>query len=470
MLHMRALLGALVLTASVITAPAAMAADAIDVTLANGGATTEVTTTNSTQTVNVHFDAAGGQHVILFCDTTSDSSVLRTWVYDKKNQRVLIDSWSGCFRHVLPEPAFNEQAIEHDGPYKLVLAPNNGQPFTVKLSYRAFDDVHTHVALDGSPVTFAPTAKGQNGLFTFDGKAGDRVRVTCESSVTGRGVSGFLLDANGKVVPNDASPQTWGWCQHGDLFDYTPTLPADGAYTLLLENSWMTDLGATVTLSKTLPTVTVAAPTDGTPFTLTTTGPGQNAKATFTLGANEHALITCEQRGDTPQWTPTLLFAPPTQYVPAESRVCRHAPSAEGRIVMDSEWNWTPGPHTFEVDPRDGATDSFDLRIFKVRDPFTVVRFFDHPLAVTTTQAAQNARFGFYAFQGDRISATCQLASGTARTTVYGPSGTVVATGTCATALMAVTTMPETGSYTAVVDWPGLDTNTVTVNFHTEKP
>jgi len=83
MLHMRALLGALVLTASVVTAPAAMAADAIDVTLANGGATTEVTTTNSTQTVNVHFDAAGGQHVILFCDTTSDSSVLRTWVYDK---------------------------------------------------------------------------------------------------------------------------------------------------------------------------------------------------------------------------------------------------------------------------------------------------------------------------------------------------------------------------------------------------
>ncbi|MBB5891357.1 hypothetical protein [Kutzneria kofuensis] len=44
--------------------------------------------------------------------------------------------------------------------------------------------------------------------------------------------------------------------------------------------------------------------------------------------------------------------------------------------------------------------------------------------------------------------------------------GAVVATGSCATALMSLTTMPETGNYTAVVDWSGLGANTVTATFH----
>ena len=103
-------------------------------------------------------------------------------------------------------------------------------------------------------------------------------------------VTAVLLDSAGKIVPNAASPETYGRCVKGELFYYTPALPADGTYAVQLDNSWLTDLTATLSLSKTLPTVTIAARTDGTPFTLTTTGPGQNASATFSLGAGEHAV------------------------------------------------------------------------------------------------------------------------------------------------------------------------------------
>src|SRR5437763_1447946 len=468
MLRFRAIASALALSTLVIglTAAPAAAADDINVTLAADGSTTDVTTTDPAQTVYAHFTVARGQHLILFCDTKDDAGLPGAKVLDSANKRVIVSGGIGCFRHIMPDPAIEDQSIRADGPLTLVLPPYKGKTFSVKLSYRAFDDVHTQATLDGGPVTFTPASKGQDAFVTFDGKAGDRVYAECTSPVAGRGVTGYLLDARGNAVPSAASPQTYGWCQKGELFYYTPTLPADGTYTVQLDNFWGTDLGATLSLHKTLPTVTVAAPTDGTPATLTTTGVGQNASAIFSLGAGEHALITCAQRSDSPAWTETILWAPPTQYVPGETRVCRHNPSPEGLVIMDSEWKWAEGPHTLEIDPKDADTGSFDLQVYKVRDKVGTVWGWDRPATVTTAQPGQNAKFNFWGEAGQKVSGTCQLASGTARTTVYDPAGEVVATGSCATGLMPVTTLAETGSYSAVVDWPGLGTNTATVSMH----
>lgn len=468
MLRVRARSGALAalsfLVLGLITAAPAAAADDLTVTLAADGSTTEVTTTDPTQTVYVHFNAVRGQHLILFCDTRTAMGLPRARVIDGTGRAVPLGG-VGCYHHAMPEPAIETEKVPVDGPLTLVLPPYKGETFSVKLSYRAFDDVHTQAALDGSPTTFAPTVKGQNAFVSFEGKQGDRVYASCTSAMADRGVYGWLLDAAGHIVPNAASPRTEGQCLNGELFHYTPTLPADGTYTVQLSNSWLTDLGATLSLGKTLPTVRFAPRTDGTPFTLTTTGPGQNASAVFSLGLGEHALITCSQRAESPQGTQTLLFAPPEQYVPAESRLCWTAARAAGTVLMDSEWNWTEGPHTLEIDPGNADTGSFDLRVYKVLDPMAVSGL-GNPASITTTQPGQNAKFSFYAAAGAKISGTCQLAEGSARTTVYSPSGTVVATGSCATALMAATTMPETGSYRAVVDWPGLGTNKVTATFN----
>ena len=454
-----------VLVIGLTTAAPASAAGDLDVTLADDGGTTEITTTDPTQTAYAHFNVTRGQHLILFCDTTSAIGLPRAKVINSAGKSIPLGG-VGCYHHTLPEPAIETQSVPADGPLTLVLPPYNGTTFSVKLSYRAFDDVHTPAPLDGSPIAFTPTVKGQDAFVSFAGKAGDRIYASCTSALPDRGVTAQLQDSAGNVVPNAASPRTEGYCRKGELFFYTPTLPADGTYTVQLDNSWLTDLTATLTLSKTLPTVRIAPRTDGTPFTLTTTGPGQNASAMFSLGAGEHALITCSQRTEGPQWTETLLFAPPEQYVPAETRVCRHNPTAAGLVLMDSEWNWTEGVHTLEIDPADTDTGSFDLRVYKVLDPTAGISGWDNPASVTTTQPGQNAKFLFYANQGDKISGTCQLAAGDARTTVYSPSGAVVARGTCATALMSVTTMPETGNYRAVVDWAGLDTNKATARFH----
>ena len=467
MLRARAIAGALALSILVIgltTAVPAGAADNLTVTLADDGGTTEVATTDPAQTVYVRFNAARGQHLILFCDTKSAIGLPRAKVIDSAGKAVPVGG-VGCYHHTMPEPAIETESVPADGPLTLVLPPYRGETFSVKLSYRVFDDVHTHAELDGSPFTFTPTAKGQDAFVSFEGKAGDRVYASCTSALADRGVYAWLLDARGSIVPNAASPRTEGHCLKGELFYYTPALPADGTYTVQLGNSWLTDLTATLSLSKTLPTVRSAPRTDGTPFTLTTTGPGQNASASFSLGGGEHALITCSQRAESPQATQTLLFAPPEQYVPAETRLCWNAPTAAGTVLMDSEWNWTEGPHTLEIDPRDADTGSFDLRVYKVLDVTAGVSGWGNPATITTTQPGQNAKFSFWAYAGDKISGTCRLASGSARTAVYSPSGTVVATGTCATALMSVTTMTETGNYRAVVDWTGLGTNTVTATF-----
>jgi hypothetical protein len=468
MLRVRAIASALALSTLVIglvtAAPAAAATD-LTVTLPDDGSTTEITTTDPAQTVYARFNAARGQHLVLFCDTTTDIGLPGAKVVDSANKIVRLGPVD-CFRHIMPEPAIEAQTVPTDGPLTLVLPPYKGKTFSVKVSYRVFDDVHTHAALDGGPTAFAPTLKGQDSFVSFEGKAGDRVYAACTSPLADRGVSAWLLDASGNVVLNEDSARTYGYCRQGELFYRTPALPADGTYTVQLDNTWLTDLSATLSLHKTLPTVTVAAPTDGTPFTLTTTGQGQNAKAVFSLGANEHALITCAQRAESPKWTQTLLHAPPTQYVPAESRTCWNATTAAGTTLMDSEWNWTEGPHTLEIDPHDADTGSFDLRVYKVRDPIAGTSGMDRPVSVTTTQPGQNAKVIFWADEGDEVSGTCQLAGGTARTTVYSPSGAVIATGTCATALMSVTTMPETGNYRAIIDWPGLGTNTATATFH----
>ncbi|GLZ30968.1 hypothetical protein Lesp02_31570 [Lentzea sp. NBRC 105346] len=436
-----------------------MAADNPTVTLPDDGSVVQVTTTDPTQTAYATFNVARGQHLILFCDTTSDDGLPAAKVVDSTGKRVPMPGGIGCFRHVMPTPAIEVEAVAADGPLTLVLPPYRGKAFSVKLSYRVFDDVRTTAALDGGPVTFTPTVKGQDAYVTFQGKSGDRVYAECTSSLPDRGVTGWLLDAKG-------SPRVSGWCHTGELFDLTPELPADGTYILQLDNTFLTDLSATVSLHKTLPTVSVPNRGDGTPVTLTTTGAGQTAKTDFYLDAGEHALITCEQLTESPKWTQTWLNLPPEQYRPAEGRVCAHAPSEAGRIVMDTEWSWMEGPHSFEVDPKDANTGTFDVRVYKVRDPQAGVWGWDRPFSVTTTKPGENAKFVFWADEGDVISGTCQVASGAARTTVYGPAGEVVATGNCATGMMPATTLPGTGNYRAVVDWPGLGTNTATATFH----
>jgi hypothetical protein len=462
MLRARALVSALVLLTSVIAAAPAAATDDLNVTLPGDGSTTEITTTDPAQTVRAHFSAARGQHLILFCDTPTDAGLPNARVLDGKGKQVALGG-VGCFRHVMPTPAIEHQDVPVDGPLTLVLPPYQGKAFSVKLSYRAFDDVRAQATVDGGPVAVAPAIKGQDSFVSFEGKAGDRIYATCTSPFPDRGPEALLLDAHGNAVESPSRAE--GHCLKGELFRHTPTLPADGVYTVFLDNGWNTnDLSATLTLARTLPNVTVAAPTDGTPFTLTTTGVGQNARAEFTLAEHEHALITCAQRANAPRYTVTYLTVPPAAYSPGESRPCWPTDVAAGTAMLDSELTWVEGPHSLEIDPAGTETGSFDLRVYAVRDTIGMVWAYDRPATITTTKPGQNARFSFYAEEGDQISGTCRLASGTARVTWRDPWGDVVATGDCATPPAA--TVGYTGYYSATVDWPGLEVNTATISLH----
>ncbi|HZE71919.1 MAG TPA: IPT/TIG domain-containing protein [Pyrinomonadaceae bacterium] len=162
------------------------------------------------------------------------------------------------------------------GTYTILIDPENTNTGSITFTLYNATDVTSTITPGGPAVTVTTTSPGQNAMLTFGGTAGQRVSLKLSNSTfTG------CYAVNDVVKNPDGTTLTSGALCSAAGFVDAVALPVTGTYTVLIDPQGITTGSQTLLLIDVPADVTASITPGGASVTLTTTTPGQNARATF---------------------------------------------------------------------------------------------------------------------------------------------------------------------------------------------
>ena len=347
------------------------------------------------------------------------------------------------------------------GTYTFVVDPSGVS--TGALHFTAHDvpaDPSVAITAGGPPVTLTTTVAGQNAYATFTGTNGQKVTVLVSNVVDMNPAELDLLKPDGShAIPAPATvTSSGGWTQ-------TVTLTANGVYKILLDPLLANSGSADVQLFN-VPADLSGPITPGTPLTVTTTAPGQNAIYTFNGVKDQRVSLNL------------------TAVTISSLKVYVLKPDGTNLIVktVDTSGGFAEpvklpvgGVYKVKVDPQSSAYGSVTVGLYVVPADQTGTLTLGTGKTLTTTVPGQNATWTFTGTSGQRISfnftavtmAGVKVIVKAPPATPGGPQATVLQDtfGTDGD-FQDPRTLPTTGTYTVTVDPQGASTGSVTLTFY----
>jgi hypothetical protein len=187
---------------------------------------------------------------------------------------------------------YEPRSLAADGTYTLQIDPTLDAVGSVTVQvYDVPNDASTPITLCSSlpcspgPTTATTTVAGQNVGLTFSGTGGQRVSVVAGNSLYASTVKVSLLKPD--LTPLTSPPITVGGL---DGFIEPQMLPANGTYTVLVDPQFA-DVGSIDVQVYLVPNDATGTISSGTPVTVTTTMPGQNAVYTFAGSSTQRVSL-----------------------------------------------------------------------------------------------------------------------------------------------------------------------------------
>lgn len=354
------------------------------------------------------------------------------------------------------------------GTYTIIVNPEEANTGNVTLTLGGNVDVTTTIAIGGPPVTVTTTTSGQNAKLFFEGTAGQGISLKL-SGASYPGVSyGNYVGVLSITRPNGTTLVTATGYTTTGLFTDNQTLPETGTYRILLD-VYSTYTGSiTATLYNSTPVTGPITP-GGPAVTATTTAPGQNIALTFNGTTGQRVSL---QTSNTTIGGGVVSIRRPDNYSLGATVIVGSS------RYLDAITLPVNGVYTVYVDPNVELTGSITLLLHDVpADTVTPITPNGPAVTVTNTTPGQNARLTFTGTAGHRISLKLTNPSypnappGSALGTVavLRPDGTVLPTTTYYTAssgFIDARLLPDTGTYTILVDVDTTLTGSVNVTLY----
>ena len=432
-----------------------------------GGSPVTITTTDPGQNYLLTFDGTAGQVVSL------------------RLTDVNIGNDSCCGAHVsikkpdgsyLVNPVFfgttggfiDATSLPVTGTYTIVVDPYGAYTGHATLTlYNVPADFTSTITPGGAPVTATTTVPGQNAQLTFAGTAGQRVslRVSSVSLTGGNGyVEVSIKNPDGTVLT------TTNYITASGAFLDVQTLATTGTYTVFVNPGDSNTGSVTLTLYN-VPADVTGNMTIGTPFTETTTVPGQNASLSFNGTAGQRVTINIGSVNVTGgSGYVDVAFKKPDGTTLATANYV-----TSGGAFINTQTLPVTGVYTIYVNPQDSNTGSVTLTVNDVSaDVLSTIVIGGSAVTVTTTSAGQNALVSFDGTAGQRVSlkiSGVSLTGGNGYVDVHikKPDGSVLASSLFTTSsggFIDVNTLPVTGTYTILVDPQGSNIGSVTLTLY----
>jgi YD repeat-containing protein len=316
----------------------------------------------------------------------------------------------------------------------------------------------------GQTTTVTIGTANKIGMIVFDGTAGQRISLQT-SNVTIPGFTDLTLQRpDGTTLASLVGVPTF------NFLDAT-TLPLTGTYTIVIDPRTSTATGnITLTLHNVPPDITGPITPGGSPVTVATTTPGQNAKLTFsgTAGQRVSLLVSNSTYPNQPSsWAAGVSILKPDQTLLASTTY------TGGGTFIDVQALPVSGTYTVLLDPNRTGTGQATLTLYDVPADITGTITSGSPTTVNVTTPGQNVKLTFTGSAGERMSATATNFSMSAcwpRLSILKPDGAelVGVDGNCASANIFIepTTLPTTGTYTLMFNPPKSTTGQVTLGLH----
>ncbi len=346
-----------------------------------------------------------------------------------------------------------------DGTYTIVVDPAGAQTGAATfVAYSVPADQTQAITAGGPLVTATTTVPGQNAYLTFTATAGQRITVLVENV---NGLNPAKLDLQKvdgtHVIPAPLTVTSAGaWTQ-------TVTLSAAGNYKILLDPQQANVGTADVTLF-TVPADLSGAITPGTPLSVTTTAPGQNATYTFTGAINTRVSLNL---------TGVSIASLKVRVVkPDGSNLIQKTVGTSGGFA-DPVKLPVGGTYKVVVDPQSAFYGSVTVGLYVVPADTTGTLTLGTPLTISTTVPGQNATRTFNGTAGQRISFNFTGVTMSSVKVIVKAPGTNPPTvlqrtfGTDGDFVDPVTLpVGRTGTYTVTIDPQGASTGSVTLTFY----
>ena len=373
-------------------------------------------------------------------------------------------------------------AARGDGLYTASLVPATG-PITIAVTATANGLSETQVvsgmaiqnyalAAGGPPVTITTTWAGENARLHFDGAAGQRVSLRLSDVTIG---TSTCCSARVSITKPDGSslvpPTPVG--RNGGFVD-TRTLPASGAYTILVDPQ-ATDVGSmTLTLYDVPPDTVGSIAAGGPPATAETSVAGQNALVRFNGAAGQRVSL---RLSDVTIGTSTCCSARVSITKPDGSALVFATPVGTSGGFLDTRSLPVSGLYTILVDPQGADVGSMTLTLYDVPpDVSASISPGGAPLTVSMGPVpGQNALVRFSGVAGRRVSlAMTNVTIGTstccsARVSIAKPDGSTLVFATpvgTSGGFLDTRSVPVSGQYTILVDPQGTDLGSMTLTLY----
>jgi YD repeat-containing protein len=371
----------------------------------------------------------------------------------------------------------DRQTLPVGGTYLITVDPAGTSTGTATLTlYDVPPDATATLVPGGSPVTVTTTTPGQNARVTFSGAAGQRVALNVSF---GSGLYPGLGSCNYVSIQNpDGTPLLSQTLECGSsYFTDVRVLPTTGIYTITVNPGELLVGSATLTLYDVPPDTTAAIVPGGSPVTVTTTTPAQNARVTFSGTAGQRVALnvsfgsglypslgSCNYVSiQNPDGTPLLN----------QTLECGSSYFSDVRVLPAT------GVYVITVNPGGLLVGSATLTLYAVQpDTTAAITAGGSPVIVTTTTPGQNAQVSFSGTAGQRVALNVSFGGGLNMgscnyVSIRNPDGTPLLneTLTCSSSYFTdVRVLPATGAYIITVNPGGLSVGSATLTLYNVPP
>jgi YD repeat-containing protein len=240
----------------------------------------------------------------------------------------------------------DSQTLPTTGAYTVRVDPQGTTAGSITLLLNSFSDV-TGTISAGTAVTATTTTAGQNALYTFSGTTGQQFSINMSGS-TYTGCNAVVVSI---VKPDGSNLASSGICNGSTGFMDSQTLPTTGTYTVRVDPQGTTTGSVTVLLNSFSDvTGTIAS---GTPVSVTTTTPGQNALYTFSGVTGQSASVSTTGSTYTGCNAVVVSILKPDGSNLGSGGICNNTSGSFGPLSLP-----TTGTYTVKVDPQGTTTGS----------------------------------------------------------------------------------------------------------------
>ena len=240
----------------------------------------------------------------------------------------------------------DSQTLPTTGTYTVKVDPQGTTTGSVTLLLNSFADV-TGTISAGTALTATTTMAGQNARYTFNGTASQQFSINISGS-TYVGCNAVVVSI---VKPDGTTLGSAGLCNTATGFLDSQTLPTTGTYTVKVDPQGTTTGSVTVLLNSFADvTGTIAS---GTPVSVTTTTPGQNALYTFSGVTGQSASVSTAGSTYTGCNAVVVSILKPDGTNLGSGGICNNTSGSFGPLSLPAT-----GTYTVKVDPQGVGTGS----------------------------------------------------------------------------------------------------------------